>query len=186
MASQGPFVALRTATGTPLLAWGGDTLVRRADDLGYRLLVLTSDSQHRDLTLPGVVIKRGCWYYDSGAAAKVAEMQQKVLACAPDIAEQVRAGVPTLITCWLGESRSAVMLARVLYLVTGKAGTEIVGALEQARGDGVHAPKNVAFRRWVQSWPSFATASSNASSSSWPWALAALALVGIAWWAWGK
>lgn len=149
----GPFVALRDAEGRPVLAWGADGLVRHTRELGYRVLVLTAAAvQHRSLTLPGVRIVRGCGYRDRATPRAVQRARSQVRRCAARLADEVRRGVPVLVTCAQGENRSALMAARIRHLVTGEAGSDIVAAMRRPAADH-RSFINRAFRRIARGWP---------------------------------
>lgn len=149
----GPFVALRDANGRPLLAWGSDGLVRRADRLGYGAVILTARAvQHRSLEIPGVRIVRGCGYRDRGTRVASTYAAAQVRRCAPQMAALVRDGVPVLVTCAMGQNRSALMTARIRHLVTGEAGADLVAAM-RFPGDGHRSFINRAFRRIARRWP---------------------------------
>ncbi|MCC7534907.1 MAG: hypothetical protein IT379_01770 [Deltaproteobacteria bacterium] len=148
----GPFVALRDANGRPLLAWGADGLVRRAGELGYQVVVLTARSiQHRSLVIPGVRIVRGCGYRDRGSPTAVRYAAAQVRRCAARMAEEVRRGVPVLVTCAMGENRSAFMAARIRHLVTGEPGTSLVDQMRNP-APGHRSFVNRAFRRVARRW----------------------------------
>jgi hypothetical protein len=157
--ASGPFTVLRNPRGEVVLAWGAHDLNSRARSLGFTALVLTDDgtqdpsgSLERSLDIPIV----RCGYRDS---ADLAQAQRAVLACAPRVAQLVADGERVLVTCWLGESRSALMAAYTRHLVTGEAGTTIFADMERAGPQGF---TNNVFRRWVLTWPLDATVTSRA------------------------
>ena len=195
----GPLVLLHARDGSPLLAWGSDTLrVNPSLRQGYRAIVLTADGlqdpRHR-LEAEGLRVLR-CPYLDN---RHIDQARRAVERCAPTAARWVAAGIPTLVLCAAGENRSALMTARILWLVTGHTGAQIVSSMRGitrscSRGGGqtYQAPpgtsctfSNGVFRRWVQTWPRrspFATLSGSlprwvAISGGVALALAAIGLV---------
>lgn len=155
----GPFVVLRTAQGTPLLAWGSDVLrANPALRQPYRAIVLTADGlqdpAHR-LEAQGMRVLR-CPYLDN---PNLAQAQAAVNRCAPTAAQWVAAGIPTLVTCAAGENRSGLMTAAIASRVTGQPGAAIVAQMKgvanptcPGRTRGCVFTNNV-FRRWAESWP---------------------------------
>lgn len=146
---SGPFPVLRD-DGDVVLAWGDHTLNARARALGFTALVLTDEgTQDPRGTLEralGIPVLR-CGYFDS---SNLTQAQTAAAHCAPQIAQWVRDGQRVLVTCWLGENRSALLAARARHLLTGEPGATIYRDMKQAGPQGF---SNNVFRRWVQSWP---------------------------------
>lgn len=198
----GPFITLRKPNGSPLLAWGGDQLrVNAAARAGFQAIVLTAeglqDPQHR-LEAQGLRVLR-CGYLDS---PDLAQAQRAVERCAPIAAEWVRAGIPTLVLCAAGENRSALMTARIRWLVTGDSGAVITASMRavprlcHASTGAYQAPpgrpctfSNGVFRRWVERWPATAPLAADQADSGIPPQVRVglgvafgLAAVGLVWW----
>lgn len=64
--------------------------------------------------------------------------------------EGVSKGVPTMIHCQMGWNRSGLVMGVTLWLMTGKAGTEVVN---QIRGARPEALGNMTFRGFIEALP---------------------------------
>jgi hypothetical protein len=180
----GPLVTLRAPNGTPLLAWGSDTLrVNPGSRRDYKAVVLTAEGlqdPNRRIEGEGTGVRvLRCGYLDNGS---LPQAQAAVERCAPTAAAWVAAGIPTLVLCAAGENRSALMTARIQHLVTGATGASIVTSMRTiprtcSRGGGqtYQAPpgtsctfSNGVFRRWAQTWQSRAPMATLAAAGQLP------------------
>jgi len=150
----------------------------RGSALPFDLVVLTAegiqDPRHQ-LEARGYRVVR-CGYDD---APDLSQARFKVERCAPEVAAAIKSGARTLVLCAAGENRSAVMTARIRYLLTGEAGTSIVASMRAVPRSEGHTFSNGVFRRWAESWPAKAPGA-NGGISGTTLVLAGIAVLGVA------